>query len=181
MKAPSSSGINKEYKPQPESVRDNYLTLTTLFELPLSPTKVYLAVETETDTSVIKKAILKDRLHDESLLEAARVECTVQSQLVHPNVVKMLAFTETDEAFHIYLEYCSEATLVVDRVQESRMELTADELKQLSGDILRALAFVHSKGVIHADIKPDNVLGHKAQESLAFKLCDFGLSRVTDS
>jgi serine/threonine protein kinase len=53
-------------------------------------------------------------------------------------------------------------------------------LQSYALDILRALAYIHSKGIIHADIKIDNVLTQvpeKEEDFPILKLCDFGLSQ----
>jgi hypothetical protein len=79
LKKPEQSHMNFSYLPQDPSITENYTELQVLCQLALSPTIVSLAVENESDTSVIKKSILKEKLFSEQGINSARLECVVQS------------------------------------------------------------------------------------------------------
>jgi serine/threonine protein kinase len=53
-----------------------------------------------------------------------------------------------------------------------------DKVKSISKSVLNALDYLHSKGIIHADIKPENVLINSNMGCQTIKICDFGLSCI---
>ncbi len=63
---------------------------------------------------VVKKSISKELLFGE--YESAQRECAIHSQLDHPNIIKMLAYTETEKDFVIILEHCNQANYVKESV-----------------------------------------------------------------
>lgn len=102
------------YKPQDPSIQDNYDEFQVLCQLPLSATIITQCIEDESETPVIKKSIIKEKLFGN--LEQAQFECALHSQLNHDNIVKLLAYTETVKEFILYIEHMNEATLIPDQV-----------------------------------------------------------------
>lgn len=88
-----------------------------LCQLPLSPTVITQCLEDESELPVIKKAIIKEKLFGN--LEQAQFECALHSQLNHENIVKLLAYTETEKEFVMFIEHMNEATMIPDQVIDS--------------------------------------------------------------
>jgi len=88
----------------------------------------------------------------------------------------MLAYTETETEFIMILDHMNEATLLTDTVIDSRTPIEESMIKSFVRDVLKALDYLHTIGIIHADIKLDNILVHKRGHLREAKLCDFGLS-----
>jgi len=127
--------------------------------------------------------------------------------LNHPNIVKLHHFTETAERFELFMEYAgwSSDYLAQKILNESSPKpiKNNEKLRVWALDILQAISYLHSKGVIHQDIKIENVLisqeyedqqcftaaGDAAEQAEAdeggveyplAKLCDFGLCALVD-
>jgi serine/threonine protein kinase len=74
----------------------------------------------------------------------------------------MLAYTETDSEYSLYLEYVTEATLLPNLVLESHTPVEdEDDLKSYTKDALLALEHCHSHCIIHGDVKLENMLAHR--------------------
>jgi serine/threonine protein kinase/formylglycine-generating enzyme required for sulfatase activity len=108
--------------------------------------------------------------------------------LSHPNIVKYYGVeTLINRNFHGQEEEVQIG--VMELVQEGQMKtymthnpLNLDQLKKLLIDILEGLKYLHSEGVIHRDIKPQNILlGRDKQNRLVAKIADFGISKSADS
>ncbi|MBC7652310.1 MAG: serine/threonine protein kinase, partial [Deinococcales bacterium] len=108
--------------------------------------------------------------------------------LSHPNIVKYYGVeTLINRNFHGQEEEVQIG--VMEFVQEGQMKtfmtqnpLNLDQLKKLLIDILEGLKYLHSEGVIHRDIKPQNILlGRDKQNRLVAKIADFGISKSADS
>jgi serine/threonine protein kinase/formylglycine-generating enzyme required for sulfatase activity len=108
--------------------------------------------------------------------------------LSHPNIVKYYGVeTLTSQNFHGQTEEMQIG--VMEYVQEGQFKsymnnnsVTTDELKKLLIDILLGLQYLHSEGIIHRDIKPQNILlGRDKQNRLVAKIADFGISKAADS
>ncbi len=81
------------------------------------------------------------------------------------------------------MEHLNQAAVLSDMIHENHRPLDNEEVfKSYVRDMLKALEFVHSLGVIHADVKLENMMAHKepGSDRATIKLCDFGLSLLTD-
>lgn len=92
--------------------------------------------------------------------------------LDHPNVLKFYAWYETSAHLWLVLEYCVGGDLLTLLRQDS--QLPEESIHDFARDLVYALQFLHSKGVIYCDLKPSNIL---LDENGRLKLCDFGLAR----
>ncbi|KAL6582383.1 hypothetical protein OROMI_006397 [Orobanche minor] len=111
--------------------------------------------------SVIKNFALKsvDKSH-ESTVAREEYKARILQNLDHSNVVKF------------YEGYCGGGDLRTLLEQEGK--LAEDEVRDLARDPVEGLRYIHSKGIIHCDLKPSNIL---LDGNGTTKLCDFGLSR----
>ncbi|GJP30851.1 hypothetical protein CLOM_g7181 [Closterium sp. NIES-68] len=94
-----------------------------------------------------------------------------------PAIVQLHAVFEDDKAVHLVMDLCDSGDLYDEVVRRGR--LPEKESALLFRQIASALAFCHARGVMHRDMKPENVLLHKqgdASNRLTVKLADFGLA-----
>jgi len=102
----------------------------------------------------------------------------------HDNVVKLHEYTENEDEFVMFMEYANDANYFDTKICEEHTPITNQgKLQQYAQDILEGLDHVHKKGIIHADMKLQNIVRdcpppeEKAQGELPIvKLLDFGLS-----
>ncbi|XP_020596014.1 serine/threonine-protein kinase RUNKEL [Phalaenopsis equestris] len=91
--------------------------------------------------------------------------------LDHPNILKFYSWYESSAHLWLILEYCVGRDLMSLLKEDGR--LPEDSIHDLAHDIVKALQFLHSKGIIYCDLKPSNIL---LDENGHMKLCDFGLA-----
>lgn len=107
-------------------------------------------------------------------------EFTVQSQLIHPQVVRAHEFGRHDGRPYIVLDWVEGQPLF-----GQGAPATDDEFAQLLRSLARVLSFVHQRGWVHGDLKPDNLLwrvaARQAGDAAKREICllDFGLARPT--
>lgn len=101
-------------------------------------------------------------------------EARLTSQLAHPCIVNLFDVLEVGNELFIVLEYYESESLA-DRVTRTG-PMREEEVRRLGTQVSSALAYAHSEGVVHRDVKPDNILlGEKGA-----KLTDFGIARLTE-
>jgi ser/thr/tyr protein kinase RAD53 len=61
---------------------------------------------------------------------------------------------------------------------QQRQKISREEARTCLRQILQALKYLHSEGITHRDIKPDNILVHSTDPELFIKLTDFGLAKL---
>ena len=139
--------------------------------------RVYLAHDEVLDRDVALK-ILRDRYaEDEEFVERFRREARSAASLSHPNIVAVYDRGRTEDgAYFIAMEYAPGGTLK-ERIRREGA-LTPAAAVGVAGQIADALWAAHEKGVIHRDIKSQNVLVTRSGD---VKVADFGIARATSS
>ena len=111
-------------------------------------------------------------------------EVEMLKKLNHPNIVKYLtSYTNESNDLCIIMEYCKIGDLK--DLIESRWPQIATEKNIIAiiANIVDALNYIHQQGIIHRDIKPNNILcgvHSLVQSSIKIKLADFGLAKLMD-
>ena len=131
---------------------------------------VYLALDTRTNTKVAIKLLKEEISGREKTLERFTQEGLFN--LNHPNIVKILDAGLNDDIPFIAMEYIEGRDL--ENLIRTKKKLSVNESLSIFGNLLSALAYVHSKGMVHRDIKPKNILIDKSGK---VKLTDFGIAK----
>jgi len=116
--------------------------------------RVFLARERALDRQVVVK-VLHPELSGVNV-DRFRREIQVVAQLQHPHIVPVLAAGESGGILYFTMPYIDGESLRGWLLRESR--LTVDDALRILHDVADALAYAHERGVVHRDIKPDNVL-----------------------
>lgn len=134
---------------------------------------VYSGFDEKLQREVAVKAIRGDRLDAET---RARLlyEARALSQLEHPNICRVYDYLEGDESDYLVLELVRGLDLRRALLQG----LAPARGLRIAEDIARALAAAHAKGIVHRDLKLDNVM---LTDNGEVKVLDFGLARALDS
>jgi eukaryotic-like serine/threonine-protein kinase len=139
--------------------------------------EVYLAHDEVLDRDVALKVLRSHYARDEEFAERFRREARSAAGLSHPNIVQVYDRAETEDGTsYIAMEYVPGGTLK-ERI-ERRGSFGADETAAVGAQIADALEAAHERGVIHRDIKPQNVL---VTASGDLKVTDFGIARAASA
>jgi len=97
--------------------------------------------------------------------------------LRHPNIVACQAVEHMATGRHLVMDYCEGGTLRSLMTEENRLSLS--QSLKLVADVLRGLAHAHDRGIVHCDIKPENILLSVQPEGWIAKISDFGIARLS--
>jgi eukaryotic-like serine/threonine-protein kinase len=133
---------------------------------------VYLGVDTRLDRTVAIKIMHAELAADEDFVARFIREARSIAQLSHPNVVSV--YDQGSDGHHLYLamEYVRGRTLR--ELLTERGRLSPRESLDIIESVLAGLAAAHQGGIVHRDVKPENVL---LAEDGRVKVADFGLAR----
>jgi eukaryotic-like serine/threonine-protein kinase len=134
---------------------------------------VYLAREVRLDRPVAIKLLPPSKATDPKLRERFLREARTAAKLSHPNVIPIHAVEEIGEFVFFAMAYVEGETLT-ERVRR-RGPLPPSEAARVLRDVAWALAYAHGQGVIHRDVKPDNILLENTGRVL---VADFGIASV---
>lgn len=99
----------------------------------------------------------------------------------HPNIIELYDYTEDDDEFSLYMEHANKPFYLSELIHDQHTPIDDEHLlKRMARDILKGLAYIHSKGIIHGDIKLPNILCNEENDVITVKICDFGLSHILD-
>ena len=130
---------------------------------------------------VAVKVLLDAAAGGEEMLQRFRREAEIASRLGHPNIVEVLDFNTLPTGQpYIVLEYLQGETLA-GRLAGGRLQL--EETLAIARQIGSALQAAHRAGVVHRDLKPDNVFLCTPEEDMPtkVKVLDFGISKIRGS
>ena len=136
---------------------------------------VYRAHDEQLERDVALKVLHSSYLEDEDAVERFRREARSVAQLSHPNVVTIIDRGEEDGHQFIVFEYVPGNTLK--DYLARRGPLAPGEALSLAVEIGKGLAYAHRHGIVHRDVKPQNVVING--DGLP-KVTDFGIARSVD-
>ncbi len=139
--------------------------------------EVHLARDEDLRRDVALKLLRQEYADDEVFLKLFRREARSAATLSHPNVVQVYdARRSADGRQYIVMEYVTGGTLKQRLAREG--PLKPDEAVRLASHIAQALRAAHERGVVHRDVKSQNILMSKSGDA---KVADFGIARAADA
>jgi hypothetical protein len=110
---------------------------------------------------------------EREMLARFRSEAQAAGRLVHPNIVGVFDYGETEECAYIVMEFVDGASLAT--TLERRRQLPPGEALAVMHDVLAGLQYSHERGIVHRDIKPANIMLTRDGRA---KIADFGIARL---
>ena len=135
---------------------------------------VYRAHDRHLDRPVAIK-VLRGELYDTIGLQRFRREIGVMANLVHPGIVALFDSGEAQGHIYYVMPLVSGDTLRERLRRERRLPMR--DAASLAADVAEALAYAHGRGIIHRDVKPENIFVVEERAMLA----DFGIARPVDA
>ncbi|HVT02285.1 MAG TPA: ABC transporter substrate-binding protein [Thermoanaerobaculia bacterium] len=133
---------------------------------------VYLAHDPLLDREVAVK-VLSPLTMSANADERFRAEARIVAGMDHPGIVPVYDFGEHDGSVFIVMAYVPGANLRI-YIQETR--LTASEILQVAIQAAEALHHSHQRGVVHRDVKPENIIVTRESSGIRARITDFGLA-----
>ena len=137
---------------------------------------VYRALDLRTGHRVAVKFLRQELQANQEFLDRFRREATAASRMSHHNIVNLLDIGDNPSAPYLVFEFVDGKTLK--EIIAEHGKLPQGTAVQIAIRILSALRHAHEAGVIHRDIKPQNVL---VDRQGYIKVSDFGIARMVDT
>ncbi|EDZ68926.1 YPL153Cp-like protein [Saccharomyces cerevisiae AWRI1631] len=131
------------------------------------------AIERTTGKTFAVKIISKRKVIGN--MDGVTRELEVLQKLNHPRIVRLKGFYEDTESYYMVMEFVSGGDLM-DFVA-AHGAVGEDAGREISRQILTAIKYIHSMGISHRDLKPDNILIEQ-DDPVLVKITDFGLAKV---
>ena len=136
---------------------------------------VYRCTDTVDDREVAVKILKDEYLNNEEFIRRFKNESKAIAMLSHPNIVKVYDVSFGDMIQYIVMEYIDGITLKEYIDQQGIIEWK--DAIHLTAQILKALQHAHECGIVHRDIKPQNIM---LLQDGTIKVTDFGIARFSD-
>src|SRR5262249_21635248 len=136
--------------------------------------EVFLAQDTKLGRKVAIKMLPAKSIDDAHARKRLLREARAAATLDHPNICAIHEINQEGDCVFIVMQYVEGETLGEKLLGRS---LTTDEVLDIGIQVAEALSEAHSRGVIHRDIKPQNVIVTSRGQ---LKVLDFGLARMTE-
>ena len=133
---------------------------------------VYQAHDRELDRQVAIKVILSDMAANPEILRRFKQELILARQITHKNVIRIFDLGQADGIKFITMEYIEGENL--QSVLRRKKKLEPKEAANILAQVCRALEAAHTEGVLHRDLKPQNIMLDKSGRAYVM---DFGIAR----
>jgi len=119
--------------------------------------------------------VINKSAFSKSTLQSFHDEVTLMQTLIHPGIIKFIGGYETKKKLYILLEPCNGGELYAKVI--ARNKITEKDCASWTRQLVEVLKYCHGRGVIHCDLKPENVL-FVDDTAVDIRVIDFGLSKV---
>ena len=133
---------------------------------------VFKGHDPELDIPVAIKVLKPQFAGDQAVVDRFKREASTAARLRHPNIIKIYAVGRENDAVYFVMDYLPSG--LANRL-EATQSLPEDYVLRVGVDVARALGFAHREGVIHRDIKVDNILFDTHGNAV---VADFGIARA---
>jgi len=144
--------------------------------------RVYKAYQESLDRHVAIKVLHGHLAGEEDFVKRFEREATAMARLRHPHIVQVYDYDLAYELYYIVMEFIEGPTLKAEiserlkrRDSEKESIFTLEEIVRIFGTLADAIDYAHSRGMIHRDLKPGNIMFTEDGQVL---LTDFGLARM---
>jgi serine/threonine protein kinase len=133
---------------------------------------VYLGEHKTLLKPVAIKVLNKEYIHNINIRNRFLEEARNMFSMSHHNIVRSTDLIDQDDMVAFVMEYVTGKT--IKQLLEEKAQLTNDEIATIFKQILNAVGYIHTQGLVHRDIKPSNFL---LNENWELKLMDFGIAK----
>ena len=138
---------------------------------------VYKAVQLSTGKFVAIKVVSAKHTQNEETIKRFQREVKLQTKLTHPNLVSILDFSKTSEGeYYFVMEFVEGKSL--SKLIKEKGQLDLEDFMQITNQICDGLEYAHRQGIIHRDLKGDNIIIMDIGHQLVVKILDFGLAKA---
>ena len=139
---------------------------------------VYLATRLHIGDKVAVKVLRSDKSGDAQATERFRLEARMAAHLKHPNAVVIYDYGVTADGLrYLVMEFVEGRTLR--QLIAHQGALPVSFVAEINAQICAALDEAHRQGLIHRDIKPDNIIVQETTAGLRVKVLDFGIAKLS--
>ena len=132
--------------------------------------KIYKVKNKQSGDIRAMKQITKSKITD---LKKFQTEIKILSMVDHPNIVRLFEVIEDDKYFNLLQELCTGGELYK---KYQTCQLKEKEIANIFNQIMSAVAYCHEKGIVHRDLKLENILFVTEEPDSPIKIIDFGFS-----
>jgi eukaryotic-like serine/threonine-protein kinase len=136
---------------------------------------VYKATDLEVNRTVALKVIRPDLARDKAIVDRFKQELLLSHQVTHRNVIRIYDLSEADGLKFITMEYVEGDNLLT--LIHEKKKFSPSDAVEIMQQVCRALEAAHSVGVIHRDLKPQNIMRETTGRIVVM---DFGLARTLE-
>lgn len=151
----------------------NYKIISLLGEGGMA--NVYLAQHQSLGNNVALKLLKEEYVQHPNIRKRFLAEARSLAQMSHPNIIKVTDLIDAGDIVAFVMEYIEGQTLEEFLIKKG--ELSRTEIESFFNQMILAVEYVHSQGLIHRDIKPSNFMVTKSGQ---IKLLDFGIAKNTN-
>ena len=132
--------------------------------------KIYKVKNKQSGDIRAMKQIIKSKIPD---INKFQNEIKILAMVDHPNIVRLFEVIEDDKYFNLFQELCTGGELSK-KIQTT--QLKEKEIAKIFNEIMSAVAYCHEKGIVHRDLKLENILFASESPDSPVKIIDFGFS-----